>query len=155
MMEILIVVAIIGLLAGLFAIGTNSILNSQTQSPKKIFWETVNTARRTALQQHTTIHLRFDTETRTLRLTDENGEEKHASAPLPENIRIDLLGQSADGAKILLAGQAVETATIPNVRFFNDGTTQPFRAQIASNTGDTELLEIDPWTAAPILRKAQ
>lgn len=152
-MEILFVVAIIGLFTGILSIGVNALLDTDGTNPKKILETSIAEARRAALHKHSSVFLAFDPETRTLNATLANGQAAATSAPLPENTRIDFLGQAADTAKILLAGQAVETTTIPRATFYNDGTCSPFRAQIVNDMGVMLTVEIDPWTCAPVLQK--
>jgi general secretion pathway protein H len=38
------------------------------------------------------------------------------------------------------------------VSFYGDGTCQPFRARLAVDSRQPLVLEIDPWTCAPVLR---
>ena len=49
-----------------------------------------------------------------------------------------------------IAGELVETRTQPFVTFYGDGTCSPFRVQLRS-PAQTRVLEIDPWTCAPML----
>ncbi len=67
---------------------------------------------------------------------------------------IDFLAPASaagSSASILIAGQLVETQTLPYVTFYGDGTCAPFRVQMKSKNSES-ILEIDPWTCAPILK---
>ena len=53
---------------------------------------------------------------------------------------------------ILLGGQLVGTDRLTVVRFHADGGVDRFRAQLTDAAGQVTRLEMDPWTAAPVIR---
>jgi general secretion pathway protein H len=51
---------------------------------------------------------------------------------------------------VVLAGQVVDTESLPSVTFYGDGTCTAFRVQVRVGV-DSHILSIDPWTCAPVL----
>ncbi len=167
LLEILLTLALIGLLSAFLVGGSARLLSTRGNTPAEVFWKAVAEARRTALQSGREVRLRFDGETRTFLLLDSEapprgplGEPPAPERPLrrfpvsPElagDLEVDFLGAAAQGANaILVGGVLLEARSLPHATFFPDGTCAPFRAQLA-RAGGRSVLRIDPWTCAPVL----
>jgi general secretion pathway protein H len=167
LLEILLTLALIGLLSAFLVGGSARLLSTRGNTPAEVFWKAVAEARRTALQSGREVRLRFDGETRAFLLLDSEapppgplGEPPAPERPLrrfsvsPElagDLEVDFLGAAAQGANaILVGGVLLEARSLPHATFFPDGTCAPFRAQLA-RAGGRSVLRIDPWTCAPVL----
>ena len=72
-----------------------------------------------------------------------------------EDLRIEFLSTQKFEATVLIGGVLLETATLPQVTFYADGTCTPFRVQLRNGVGGVPVtLAIDPWTCAPVLTAA-
>jgi len=144
LVEVLLVLAIMALFATLFIPGVNSILREiDARGPEQIVSETILAARGAALETSRTVVLRFDAEARRF-MTEA------ASVPtdvLPTGLKLDLLPPET-GSTVLLGGQLVETGELHRIRFFPDGTCDPFRVRMQEGKEPPRLLQIDPWTCA-------
>jgi prepilin-type N-terminal cleavage/methylation domain-containing protein len=147
LLEILIVLALIGLLSGVLVSGAGRLLKRGPLTPEQIFWQMVATTRRHALQHSADVVLRFDEKARTLIARATDGKEI-GRATLPEGVKLEFLAGAASGPSILLAGERVETTVVPRVTFYTDGTCTPFRVQLRGASGNLGLITIDPWTCA-------
>lgn len=151
MLEILLVIALIGLLAGLLVGTSSGMLADKPDTPEGVFWEAVAEARKEALLNQREVRLRYDDEKRTLFAASAAGER---AFPLPPGaVRLDfLVPVSTSLGRILVGGVLVETQRIPHVTFFDDGTCTPFRLQVR-NGADARVVSIDPWTCAQVLEQ--
>lgn len=50
----------------------------------------------------------------------------------------------------VLIGGRVQEQPLARVRFYADGTCDPFRVEIARAAGASRILAIDPWTCVPL-----
>ena len=149
LLEILLVIALIGLMASLL-IGTSArMLAEEPDTVEGVFWDAVAEARREALLEQREVRLRYDGDKRTLYASSTAGERMF---PLPPgSVRIDfLVPVSSSTGRLLIGGTLVETQTLSHVTFFDDGTCTPFRLQVR-NGADARVLSIDPWTCAEVL----
>jgi len=145
LVEVLLVLAILALFATLFIPGVNAIIREiDARGPEQIISETILAARGTALETGRTVTLRFDDRER--RFFAE-GLGAFRSAPLPAGLKLDLLPPETDGM-VLLGGRLVETGELKRIRFFPDGTCDPFRLQLQQDATPPRLLLADPWTCA-------
>lgn len=156
LLEILLCIALIGLLAGVLVGGASSMLNAKTVSVDDVFWKAVQEARKTALQQGREVKLHYFDERERGRgfAVGENGAGKDFSIPAvagapTRDLTVEFIS-AQKGNTILVGGLLLETQTLPSVTFYPDGTCTPFRLQIVRN-GATHQLAIDPWTCAQIL----
>ncbi len=167
LLEILLTLALIGLLAAFLVGGSARLLATRGATPAEVFWQAVAEARRTALNSGREVRLRFDGETRTFLLLDSEappagplGEPPAPETPLrrfrvsPElagDLEVDFLGAATQGTNaILVGGVLLEARSLPHATFYPDGTCAPFRAQLA-RAGGRSVLRVDPWTCAPVL----
>ncbi len=150
LIEILLVLALLALFSALFIPGVNSILRQiNERGPEQTLAETVLAARGAALESGKTVTLTYDAERRALRadnaaVSDLVFETGSQVALLPP----------ATGAVILLGGQAVETDELRRIRFFADGTCDPFRVRLQLDKAPARIWQADPWTCALSPEKA-
>ena len=153
LLEILLALALLGLLAAGLVSGASQLMDGRPKSPTEVFWEAARTARRTALKSETETRLSYDSKEKAF-LVDDGHAPKSFPVAGGRELTIDLLHAQAGGGSVLIGGELVDTSTMPSVSFYSDGTCQPFRVQIRS-TGPAEILSIDPWTCAPVLKEAK
>ena len=152
LIEVLLVLAVIGLVGGLLLPGVQSMLRTiNNEEPDRIFLDVVNSARERALTGNRTVLLRYDKDKRTLSWSDDAGTERKV---LAEGIALQFL-QAKEGRAILLGGVLVETQEMGAVRFYADGTCDRFRVQIRQGTGTPQVITFDPWTCAPLAMEEQ
>ena len=142
LVEVLLVLALLVLFATLLLPGVNSILHEiEARTPEQRFGRLVLEARQRALETGRTIELRYDRETRRFRVGPAWSEA------LPPEVQWELL-PAMQGPTVLIGGQLVATGELRRVRFFPDGTCDPFRLQIREQSASPRLLVADPWTCA-------
>lgn len=147
----MVVLALLGLLTTVLAVGASRLLAGRGQLPEDIFWQAVTEARTYALNHQCEVRLSFDNTDRVFRAVTPLGAR---TFPVPATPVFELafLGTSKGGNSILVGGVLIETTELESVRFFEDGTCTPFRAQLRTEGSTPVVLEIDPWTCAPVLR---
>ena len=150
LLEIIVVIALMGMLATVLSVGASRLLAERKESPEEIFWGAVGEARKYALMEQCEVRLSFDSEAQAFVASTDLGSQ---SFPInvPERIEITFLGMRKGESSILVGGRLIETSPLDRVRFFDDGTCTPFRAQILVGTQSPVVLEVDPWTCAEVL----
>jgi len=154
LLEMLLTLALIALLAGALIGGSSALLAEKPPSADDVFWSTVRTARKTALNAEQDLNLRYDEKTKAFQLTPPDGNIQ--SFPIPvmgagNDLIVEFLAAQKTGGSILLGGTVVETEPLSGgVTFYADGTCSPFRLQIRVN-GGAHIIAIDPWTCSPVL----
>jgi prepilin-type N-terminal cleavage/methylation domain-containing protein len=152
LLEILLALAVIGLLSTLLIGGSARLLATKPLTPDDVFWKAVSQARKDALEHGHNVQVIFDPKTKAFVISDPAGGAE--SVPLtnpPQDLVAEFLpGGDAPSSAALLGGSLVETVTIPAVFFYPDGTCMPFRCQIRNGAG-AHTIKIDPWTCAKIL----
>lgn len=147
LLEVILAIALLGLVASLFITGGSEMFRARQRTMVDVFWEAVQAARLQAVQEDTTVVLRFDEKSKRI-LWGSTDESRGLDWP-GRNLEF-LPTESRD--TILLGGQLVDTGGLAFVRFHADGTTDRFRVQLTDANGQITRLELDPWTAAPVLR---
>lgn len=150
LLEILLALALLGLLASALISGAVRLVSAAPQSPEDVFWEAARTARRTALNAEREVRLSFDPKEKAFVLDDAGAKRSFPVPDAPRELTIDFLHAQATGGSVLIGGQLVDTATREDVTFYGDGTCAPFRVQFRTN-GPANVIAIDPWTCAPVL----
>ena len=150
LLEVLLMLALLGLVAALFVSGSSELFRSRQRTPADIFWEAVQAARLQAVQEDAVVTLRFDEKAGRLLWGGAAGAERGLAWP-GRNLEF-LPAESRD--TILIGGQLAGTGALPAVHFYADGTADRFRVQLTDAAGQISRLEIDPWTAAPVVRSA-
>jgi len=150
LIEILLVLALLALFSALFIPGVNSILRQiNERGPEQALAETILAARGAALESGRTVTLTYDEKRRALHADDASV----ADLVLEADQTLTLLPPTS-GAVVLLGGQAVETDELRRLRFFPDGTCDPFRVRLQENKEAARIWTADPWTCALSPEKA-
>ena len=164
LLEILLSIALIALLGGLFVGGSSRLLAPEPTTPRAVFWKAVQEARKTALRAEHEIRLKYDAEKRQFYLVDgvapatvsDDGftrEERPLktfpiSPETAQDLTVEFLGGAGRGANtILVGGMLLESRPVPHVPFYGDGTCRAFRVQFA-RLGSASTIAVDPWTCA-------
>jgi prepilin-type N-terminal cleavage/methylation domain-containing protein len=152
LIEILLVVALIGLVSWILIGGSTALMSDKT-SPDEQFWKATAAARKEALEGGRTVILTYDDKAKGFVLSD--GAQKRTLAVTgADDLVIDFHPvQSDSSSSSLIGGTLVETEPLAAVAFYNDGTCTAFRAQLRSG-GGAHILSVDPWTCAPVLSKS-
>ena len=165
LLEILLAILLIGLVGAVLICGSANLLNEKPVAAEDVFWSAVQQARKAALKAEHEMRLKYDSEKKRFLLLDgkaapvpaANGtpveETPLEEFPIPSatpDLAIDFLVQTKGGNSILVGGVLLESQPIPFVTFYADGTCTAFRLQIF-RTGGAHILNIDPWTCAPML----
>jgi prepilin-type N-terminal cleavage/methylation domain-containing protein len=149
LIEILLALAVVALVGTLVLPGLNSMLRTiGNEEPDRILWDAITAAREEALNRNHAIWLRFDEKEKQLLWGD---GQTVATKTWPADVTLQLLEPSRT-ATVLIGGELVETKEVKEVRFYADGTCAPFRARIRVGTAAPQIIGIDPWTCAPVLR---
>lgn len=139
LLEIVVVLALFALLGALVIGGGGSLLSAASrENAENSALTAIGAARHQAVLAGQTVELRIDEKARAL-------DWGTGRANLPENEELHLLPPVRSGA-MLIGGQLKEE-TIPRVRFYADGTCDPFRLEI-SHDNSRRVIAIDPWTCA-------
>lgn len=151
LLEVLLTLALIGLLAGVLVLGALKMTETKPLTAEEVFWKAVAEARRDALLSGQEVRLRFVANKKSFALiaTGPSGEKQYPFEGM-DDVKVDFLAGSKPGSAMLIRSQLVETQTVRSVTFYGDGTCTPFRLQIRTG-GPARVLSIDPWTCAPIL----
>ncbi len=168
-LEILLALAIIGLIGTVLIGGGAGLLADKNVTPDDVFIKAVLEARKLALTSEKEVRLVFrrDGDTRRFALVDtaapaadplgglppdpNAGVLREFPVPAAGDLEVSFLSTQKGGNMILLGGVAYGTTTVPHVTFYTDGTCTPFRAQF-SRQGNVHTTGIDPWTCAAVLK---
>lgn len=148
LLEILLAVALLGLLSAALISVAADLTDNRPRTAQEVFWESVRSARKTALKAQTEVTLSFDAKEKRF-VVDNRGKPQMFPILAAGDLTVDLL-QAQSGSSVLIGGQLVDTRTLPRVSFYEDGTCMPFRVQFRTN-GPAQIIAIDPWTCAPVL----
>jgi general secretion pathway protein H len=152
LVEILLAIALIGLLSWIFVGGSTALLTEKGSSPDEQFWKVCASARKEALEEQKSVIVSYDPKARGFLLND-GGKALAVPVSGPDDLVIDFHpAESNSSSSVLIGGTLVETEPLTSVTFYSDGTCTPFRIQIRTGAG-AHLLSIDPWTCAPVLPK--
>lgn len=87
--EVLLALALMGLVAGLFAINFDVLLTSVSQKrPEKVLHEAICEARYQALQEHSLVYLSFDEQKHSFLIFKESSEHPLVTMSVQEGIRV-------------------------------------------------------------------
>ncbi len=153
-LEVLLALAIIALLGTVLIGGSAQLLSDRPVSADDVFWKAVQEARKAALKSGVEVRLTFVDDRDKGKAFVVNDGTASQAFPLPAatagDLSVSFLTTQKGASAVLVAGQMVETQTVPAVVFYSDGTCTAFRAQFQRG-GATHLLSIDPWTCAQVL----
>jgi type II secretory pathway pseudopilin PulG len=154
LLEILLVLALVGLIGALVVGGIARVVTSDHPSPEDVFWQACHAAQRLASLGEREVDLSFDAKARSLVWSNGLETDHVAFDPADGDVTVQFLQAQQGGSLILIAGQVVETQEVPRVRFYPDGTCTAFRVQFRSGPNAWQI-NIDPWTCAPVLEKTE
>jgi len=153
LIEILLVVALIGLISWIFIGGSTAMMAGKGDSPDEQFWKATAAARKEALEEGRSVLMTFDQKARGFVLND-GSQTRTLPVTGGDDLVIDFHPvQSDSSSSVLIGGTLVETEPLAAVTFYNDGTCTPFRVQLRAS-GAAHILSVDPWTCAPVLSKS-
>lgn len=118
---------------------------ARLSNPEEEVASILQQVRREAVLRGREMVMQFDTAAQRF-VWDETGGAGLAVAGGPVEVGILRPGR---GSAVVIGGQAVETSSVPAMRFFPDGTCDPVRLQLRLPEGISRILTIDPWTCAP------
>lgn len=146
------VIALIAMLTGVLVTGSARMAGGNVVTPEDTFWKSVVETRKSALLSGREIHLSYvdKGKDRALVAKAPDGSEQRFTFEWAGELKIDFLSMQKGASAFLLAGQLIETQTIPFVTFYGDGTCSPFRLQIRAG-GEPRVVVIDPWTCSLVL----
>ncbi|MBL9217457.1 MAG: prepilin-type N-terminal cleavage/methylation domain-containing protein [Opitutaceae bacterium] len=145
LLEILVVIALLGLISAVLIGGTNSLLLAKDmQDAESIALAAITAARESAVLTGRTQLLRYGEKDKIL-------DWGAGRMLLPDAGTIRLLPPAMRSAA-LIGGRLTESA-LPGVRFYADGTCDPFRLEIVQQ-GRSRILTIDPWNCTVLADKA-
>jgi len=151
LLEIMLALAIVGLLATVLIGGAAHLLNNKPKTADDVFWAVVRQARKTALTGGgQDVQVSYDQKTGAFKLDDGVNPKTVPVPAASAALTIDFISASTSQSTALLGGMAVVTDTLPFVTFYSDGTCSPFRVQIHNQIA-VHILSIDPWTCAQML----
>jgi prepilin-type N-terminal cleavage/methylation domain-containing protein len=154
LVEILLALALIGLLSWIFVGGSTALLADQGTSPDEQFWKACGLARKAALTSQHDVLLSYDPKAKGFVLDDDGSKTTIAVKGAADDLAIDFHPPASDGGSlVLVGGTVVDTTPMGAATFYTDGTCTNFRAQIRTK-GDAHILAIDPWTCAPMISNA-
>jgi general secretion pathway protein H len=146
LMEILAVLAIIGLVSALLIGSGGEYLRTMARDDAEtVALSAIASARRSAVLHGRQLELRYDEKTHQLDWGD-------GQATVIGDNEVRLLPPARVGA-MLIGGREVETA-LARVRFYPDGTCDPFRLEVVREK-TSEILGIDPWTCTVLSPEAK
>lgn len=149
LLEVLLAIALLGLLAVLFITGGSNLFRARERTATDVFWQAVQAARLQAVQEDVTVLLRFDE--KKLRVVWNSAAASHELDWPGKNLEFLPVEQNDT---ILLGGQLAGTGRLVAVRFHADGGVDRFRAQLTDAAGQIIRLDLDPWTCAPVLHSS-
>jgi prepilin-type N-terminal cleavage/methylation domain-containing protein len=154
LLEILLVLALVGLIGALLATGVARVFSNDHPAPEDVFWQACRSAQKLASLSEHEVSLGFDAREKKLVWGNEQETDSAAFDAAGGEVSVQFLQSLKGGNLILIAGQAVETQELPRVMFYPDGTCTAFRVQFRVGANAWQLA-IDPWTCAPVLEKTE
>ncbi len=152
LLEILLAIALVGLLAAVLVTGGANLLSDKPATPEAVFWKAVQQSRAAALTVEREVRLSYDSKNQAFVLDDGSAAQALPVPPTRE-LTVDFLSAAPGQSSVLIGGELVDTKTMPSVTFYPDGTCAPFRVQFRAG-GAAHVLNIDPWTCAQVLSRA-
>lgn len=145
LLEILITLALIGLLGGLVAGGAVALIRERPSTGEEVLRAAMMKSRRYAVENMREVRLRYDAREKTFHASTLDGERSFP-VEIEGELQIDFLPAKSEGS-VLLGGSVAELGGLPHIVFYPDGSCSPFRAQLRTG-GAARIVLIDPWTCA-------
>ena len=157
LVEILLVIALIGMFTAIFVVNFESLVRqNEASAVETAFWQATRTARTRALIDRRTQALRFDADAVSFVVEEAGGANRETFDVDQKDwasgtrLEINLQKRVPPSQFSLIAGDLVDTRNIPAAHFFPDGTCSPFLVNLKVGADDFTI-EIDPWTGAELL----
>lgn len=149
LLETLLVLGLISMLAAVLIGGSASLLKGTSrEDPEDALLALLQTVRREAVAQGTTIILKSIPDEEDPDTVDYTwGENKIEKMPVLAGVKVKIIGPSVNAA-ILLGGE-IEESSLSQIKFYPDGTCDRFRLAITRNEA-RHILPIDHLTCAPL-----
>jgi len=143
LLEILLVLMLFGLIGALLVGGGSRLQATLDKDTETAALNAIAATRHAAVLAGRTLELTLDGETRRL-------DWGVAGAELPGEDEIHLLPPVTTSA-VLIGGRRQE-APLARVRFYPDGTCDPFRLEVvpAGNRRESRIIVLDPWTCTAL-----
>lgn len=154
LLEVLLVIALIAVAGTMFIVSVESLgKSSPADAFEGAFWKAMAQARERALTSRRTVELRWDEETRAFLVGSGEGAVsiRIESTEKAESFGATFTEEVAANDFILVRGELVTRRAIPVVRYFPDGSCQPFHVELAFGESSRRRMIIDPWTGAEML----
>lgn len=154
LLEILLAIAIIGLIATTIIGASARLLSEKPTNPDDVFWQATMASRKAALLSGNEVRLDFDPKAKAFVLHNGAATKIFLVPSAGDDFGVDFVASRSAGSSTLIGGALIETQSLPYVSFYADGTCVPFRVQIR-NKGGAHALSIDPWTCARVLNPSE
>lgn len=149
LIEMLLSLGLLALVSVVLISGVSGFFQLKEARPDDNFWSAVTSARQAALDHEQVVTLQFDQEKKLLIWSWDDASDSLA-LPVGE-VRFLPVDKTSTQ---LLGGVLMETDPMSRVRFYPDGTCDAFRAELVTADQRRRVLQIDPWTCAPVLTTA-
>jgi general secretion pathway protein H len=146
---VLLALALLILVSTVLLTATAGLFRDRSDRPEEAFWNAINHARELALETDRPVTLRSDRESEHLFWSD---GDRLDGVDLP-GTALRFLPMERASAR-LIGGVRFEGDALARVRVYPDGTCDPFRIELTATGQAPRILQIDPWTCAPVLRAA-
>ena len=144
-MEILVVLALMGLISAILMSGSGNFLRTMAKDDiETVTLNAIASARHSAVLTGRQLELHYDEKTRQF-------DWAQGQATLASDGEVRLLPVERASA-MLIGGRLVEEP-LARVRFYADGTCDPFRLEIVQGK-TSQILAIDPWTCTVLSPEA-
>jgi prepilin-type N-terminal cleavage/methylation domain-containing protein len=155
MVEILLVIALIGILASIFVINFDTLLRqNETDSLEQAFWTASSEARNRAMFERRAQDLRYDPESQAYLIGAGENVKRYAveTSSWSDETQVEVLFKQrlSDDSYRLIGGKLITLREAPIIRFFPDGTCMPFILEIRVDE-NLRSIEVDPWSGAELL----
>jgi general secretion pathway protein H len=151
-LEVLITLALIGLLSAFLVGGVTSLLREKPVTGEEVLRIAIARSRRYAVENLREVRLTYTSREKTFKASSIDGIRSFP-VDFRGELSIDFMPQQKADS-ILLGGEALEIGALPFIVFYPDGGCTPFRAQIRTG-GPVRTIAIDPWTCAPMLEEKE
>lgn len=143
LLEILLVLLLFGLIGALLVGGGSRLQATLDKDTETAALNAISATRHAAVVAGRTLELTLDAEARRL-------DWGVAGADLPGEDEVRLLPPVTTSA-VLIGGRRYE-APLARVRFYPDGTCDPFRLEImpADHSRESRIIVLDPWTGTAL-----
>lgn len=152
--ELLLTIALIGLLSTMFVWNINSMLKQgEIETLENEFWDAVEIAKRDSVFNRRPYLLRFNEDDLAFEIV--SGEEIQtfivdtSAFGGDTDIEVEFQEELPENGSVLIGGRLVTTREIEEVRFFPDGTCTPFGVSLKIADFQSQI-SIDPWTGAEL-----